>query len=869
MFHLFAHHVDIDVHTPQIFFRFIFEKKQVLKYILLDEAKFIFLRCFYQQAGKSLEKFANIILVLLLSFLLQIALFPTHLRAEKRVIRVGLFPAPPLVFSENNKPTGLFIELIKYFAQNKDWQIEYHPDSWDNLLKKLETGEIDLLPAISHTKERELKYDFSQHVVYVDSGVVFTSSNFRPHTVFDLKGKRIAAVQGSIFTLRFLDYLETFGIQSDLIYTNNNRQVMEAITSGEADAGVCIFSLGNKLAEEYPVKITAISFSPLALEFAVPRGKNQEILAGINQLMAKMINDPDSFYSHSFRKWTTPPAVKEIPFWVKSGIAGLLGCGVILILLILFLRRQVNLKTKDLQLEITEKEMTAGKLEEEKERLDITLRSIAEGVISTDQKGNIVLVNQVAESLTGCTFPATAGMPSFKVFTIYDVHKSKILDNPIEKVLKTGKAIDLQQVLLKAQDGNERLINYSCAPIKRKNDHIIGAILVFQDITDLKKIEQQLQHAQKMETIGNLAGGIAHDFNNILAAIIGFTELAIEDAPQGSNQKDNLREVAIASSRAKELVQQILAFAHKTNAEKTELRLDHIVKETFQLLRPTTPSIININLTLASDSYVIGNASQLSQVVMNLCTNAIHSLQKSGGDLNISLTDILLETERDDTPSNMTAGKYAELTITDNGPGIAPSIIDKIFEPYFTTKEVGEGSGMGLAMVKGIVESYGGHIQVKSEHGSDTTFTVRLPITAKTSDKKEEYYQKQSPGGKEHILLVDDEPSINRFVSRVLESLNYKVTAQKSSIEALELFKQNPQKFDLVITDMTMFAMTGDVLTAQLRQIRPDIPVILCTGYSSKINEVEAKRIGINAFVYKPISKTKLANIVREVLDAG
>lgn len=387
---------------------------------------------------------------------------------------------------------------------------------------------------------------------------------------------------------------------------------------------------------------------------------------------------------------------------------------------------------------------------------------------------------------------------------------------------------------------------------------------IVRDITERKRLEANLLQAQKMESIGNLAGGIAHDFNNILSAIIGFTELALEAAPEGSSQKDDLDEVYTAGKRAKKLVQQILAFARQSEEEKKPIRFRDVVTEVSHLLRASTPVNIEIRLNIRSAAKVTANTTQLHQAVMNLCTNAIHSLQKNGGSLEIGLRDIHVTT--DSQAPGLSVGDYTELTVTDNGPGIESGIIEKIFEPYFTTKGVGEGTGMGLAMVKGIIESYGGDITVNSTPGEETSFIIRLPVaTGQKADTVSEIGQ--DPRGGERVLFVDDEPPIARMGSRILETLGYRVTSRTSSFEALELFKEKPEAFDLVVTDMTMPIMTGDQLAIEIRRIRNDIPIIICTGYSNALNEEGAKRIGVNAFAYKPLTKATLAKTLREVLD--
>jgi PAS domain S-box-containing protein len=408
-------------------------------------------------------------------------------------------------------------------------------------------------------------------------------------------------------------------------------------------------------------------------------------------------------------------------------------------------------------------------------------------------------------------------------------------------------------------------------PIQNQ-DGTISKMTIFRDVTDYveaiaekEKAQAQLAQSQKMESIGNLAGGIAHDFNNILSSILGFTELALDDVEKNSMMADNLQEVYTAGRRAKALVAQILAFARQSEEKLQPIQIDTILKEVLQFIRSSIPSSIEIDDKIDSDSIIMGNQTQMHQIIMNLCTNAAHAMEDEGGVLGISLNDINVD-ENMGQKLDLTRGDYIEISISDTGTGISPEIMDSIFEPYFTTKGPGEGTGMGLAVVHGIVESYGGKIVVESELGKGTTFAIFLPIT-RIRNIQAQYVPAQLPTGSERILFVDDEVPIAKIGSKSLERLGYRVTSRTSSVEALELFKSKPEDFDLVITDMTMPNLTGDNLAIELMKIRPDIPVILCTGYSRKISDKIASEIGIMAFAHKPIVKAELAKTVRKVLD--
>lgn len=390
----------------------------------------------------------------------------------------------------------------------------------------------------------------------------------------------------------------------------------------------------------------------------------------------------------------------------------------------------------------------------------------------------------------------------------------------------------------------------------------------FIDISEKKKLETQLQQAQKMEAIGTLAGGIAHDFNNILTPIIGYTELCIYNTEKESLQYRNLSEILAAANRAKDLVQQILTFSRHTMPERKPIRISPILKEAIKLLRATLPATIEIQQHIDVElDMVAADATQIHQILMNLCTNASHAMQKNGGVLDINLDEIEFDSKIKIQYPAIMEGKYLRLTVSDTGHGIPKEEIEQIFDPYFTTKEKGEGTGLGLAVVHGIVKSHNGHIRVYSKPGKGTTFHIYLPLIKTISIKEVVTTFDDLPTGNEHILFVDDELQIIDVQKQILEKLGYTVTAITSGLEALEAFQSDQNSFDVLITDMTMPKMTGDKLIQQIKKIRPDIPVVLCTGFSEKIDEAKASDLDIDAFILKPVDKTKLAETLRKVLD--
>jgi len=393
---------------------------------------------------------------------------------------------------------------------------------------------------------------------------------------------------------------------------------------------------------------------------------------------------------------------------------------------------------------------------------------------------------------------------------------------------------------------------------------------VAADITDLKIMEGRLRQAQKMEAIGTLAGGIAHDFNNILYAIIGYTELSMATVPEGGKTQKNLQAVLNAADRAKNMIQQILAFSRKSEKEKIPTSIQSVLKEAIKLIRVSLPSTIEIRQDIdAGCDPIMADATQIHEIIMNLGTNAYHAMRETGGILGITLMQKEINPEDSKYNPDLYPGSYLKLSVEDTGCGINSDVMEKIFNPYFTTKDVDEGTGMGLSVVHGIVNDHGGDIRVYSEPGKGTAFHVYLPLIKTGTVEHKIIPGESAPTGTERILFVDDEEIIVNMNRQVLEDLGYQVTSRTSSVEALEAFRARPNEFDLIITDMTMPNMTGAELAPRLLEIRPDIPIILCTGFSELVDKDKAEAIGIREYVMKPIIRDEIARAIRRVLDKG
>jgi len=399
----------------------------------------------------------------------------------------------------------------------------------------------------------------------------------------------------------------------------------------------------------------------------------------------------------------------------------------------------------------------------------------------------------------------------------------------------------------------------------RFDDHEYNFEFVVE-LTERKRMENQLRQSQKMEAIGTLAGGIAHDFNNILSAIMGYTELAQLIIDESSTASDYLAEVINAGNRAEDLVHQILAFSRQTKKEMKPIVVKHIAEEVLKLLRASLPATIEIIVEIKSGSTILAEPTQIHQILMNLCTNASYAMRADGGVLKIGVTDIELDSYYTAQFQDLKPGVFVKMSVSDTGEGMTPDKLKRIFDPFFTTKAKGEGTGMGLAAVHGIVKSCGGETTVYSEPGRGATFNVFLPVIQGSKQSTGEKIA-PLPVGHERILYVDDERDLGTIGRKMLEHLGYTVTVQSSATEALALFRDDDAGFDLVITDLTMPKITGLQLTEKIKEIAPNVPIILVTGFSGQLSEEKARTLGISKLMMKPILLKNIAQAVREVLD--
>jgi PAS domain S-box-containing protein len=502
--------------------------------------------------------------------------------------------------------------------------------------------------------------------------------------------------------------------------------------------------------------------------------------------------------------------------------------------------------------------------EQERRRLAAATEQAAEGVMLTDIKGRIQYVNPAFEAMTGYKRLEVFGKnPCFlKSGKQDDAFYKNLWETITNGNVWTGRFIN------KKKDGSLIQEDATISPIRDDTRTIIGFAAIKRDVTDEVQREAQQRQAQKMEAIGALAGGIAHDFNNILQAISGFADLAMDDIPIEHPVRNALEQISGAASRATELVAQILTFSRQKEQERKPMRVQSVVKEAVALLRGSLPSTIEIIAEVQKDCPpVLADATQVHQVIMNLCTNAYHAMRDTGGVLKVQLRSMKFEEEDIAGHIDLHTGPYVELTVSDTGHGMDRMTMDRIFEPFFTTKRMGEGTGMGLATVHGIVTSHGGAIRVYSELGHGAVFRVYIPAHLVETAEALSVTDNPLPRGTERVLVVDDESSVAILLRRMLEGLGYAVQVFNDSQQALELFRESPGLFDIVVTDLTMPRLTGLRLAEAIHETRPEMPIVLCSGFADSVNPETNDLKDIAVFLQKPLQRRDLALAVRKAFE--
>ncbi|WP_289020978.1 PAS domain S-box protein [Desulfobacter postgatei] len=518
-------------------------------------------------------------------------------------------------------------------------------------------------------------------------------------------------------------------------------------------------------------------------------------------------------------------------------------------------------------LDITERRHAKEVLQKSEERFSLAMEASKDGIWDWDLTTGEIYCSPGVTSMLG--YDSTVVLKNLDAWQdlIHPEDRQKALQANLDCVNNLTDSFEVEYRIRTNNGGFKWVLGRGKATHRDASGNALRLVGTHQDITERKHFEQQLRHAHKMEAIGTLAGGIAHEFNNMLGIIIGNTELALGDIPEWNPVVDFIQEIKTASLRAKNVVRKLLSVARKTPESRKPIPIGSVIKESLDLMRRIVPATIDIRKNInCSTGMILGDSTEINQVVINLCTNSVHAMAGESGVIEVEADIKQMNREALLLYEDLVPGDYVRLTVKDTGQGIEPASMDRLFDPYFTTKDVDQGLGMGLALVHGIVKKHDGVIKIESEVGKGTIVEVLFPlieVQAESGTEENEIFKM----GTERILLVDDEPSLVKMITQMLKRSGYEVIGKTSSASALKTFKETPEQFDLVISDIAMPEMSGDQLAQAIKQVRPETPVILCTGHSNRMDENKVKIMGIEAFITKPFQKQDIANTVRNVLD--
>lgn len=758
--------------------------------------------------------------------------------------------------------------VLNHVAQKENWSVTYVSGKLSMGYAHLAEGKVDVLTAVPYRYLRGRPDSITNETVISTWSQLYTHSGSTIASLLDLHHQTVGVVQGDFNNHLSRDMLNGLDIELKLVDFKTGEEMLMALENKWIEAAILDRFFAASKIHDYDVVRTPIMFSPMEYRFAAPKNHIQDIGNVIDYHLRALKKDRESFYHRYMEDLFGEKEDLRFFKYVKWGLGVAVTCLLFITIHALVLRSRVNARTAELAQKNEELEEALSKREraeqqrrtsEEKYRL---LVENAHDPIIVVQDGELKFANPAAYS--------AFGYDPFEAVSIFEIIHPEDRDaianlNILNQ--ENGSKAELHTFRAYTKDKSQRWVQMRGVRFDWNAKPAVFCII--RDITETKRMESQLAQGQKMQAIGTLAGGIAHDFNNILAIMLGYTELCKVEAGEGHEIQRKLDQIFKAGHRAKDLVNQILTFSYQKENNSNPTNVKYCLKEALKLLKATIPSNIVIKEDIQkAPGIVLADPTRIQQIIMNLCTNASYAMGEERGVLDICLKNVDLDRSVTGFNKKIEPGPYVWLKVADTGCGMTQATLQRIFEPYYTTKRQGEGTGLGLSVVHGIVEDLNGVIQVYSEPGTGTTFNIYFPRVDLDSEQPVRLTEKVT-GGNETVLLVDDEKMVLDMTEMILSNLGYKVIAKTRSIEAFEAFQKNPDHFDLVLTDQTMPILTGRMLAQKIMHIRPKLPIILCTGFSANIDEEKALALGIRAFVQKPILRRELASVLRGALDGN
>ncbi|QJB57377.1 transporter substrate-binding domain-containing protein [Pseudodesulfovibrio sp. zrk46] len=776
--------------------------------------------------------------------------------AQHRVIRLGATPStrPLEYFGEKAEYMGMVADYMALLEDRLGIRFEVQEST--NLKKLLKMAEDRKLDVIASFRANPADIDymlFSRPYLEMPTVILVNKNQKEFLRLEDMSDMDLALPK----SYAVIDYVRKYYPKIHIQPVYNYLAALLHVSFDEIDATIISLPQASYFIEEKGItNLRVAGHTNYKIYSRIASRSDWPILNSILQKGVDSITENE--HNAIYRKWVTLDQhyisflLHNKQFW------GYLGGGILLIILFIIsiiywnrtLHRRVNERTLELRQEL-----------EARMRLLAAIEQAQDGIFILDTQGMVEYINPSFAKMTGYVLDELKGRHIEIIRS--DKHSPEFF-HEIWETLTRGDVWE-GHTIYSRKDNTLFEVDLIVSPLHNSAGELTGYVEVARDVTERNQMEKQLRQSQKLEELGTLAGGIAHDFNNIIGAIQGYAELALPSVELESRAHVNLKNILNAASRAKEMVHQILIFSRRKEPEKRLISLPPLMREVVNFLKTSLPSTIDVRLTLGTEeASVMGDPTQIHQVITNLGTNAAYAMQDEGGTLSITLDRMTMEQDGLTVSSNLKAGTYLRLRVIDTGNGIPEDVMSRIFDPFFTTKPQGKGTGMGLSMVHGIVGSLNGEITVTSSD-KGTTFTILLP-EALGKPQVQTVTASKMITGQGRILLVDDEIDMVQVGEQMLNNLGYTVTGVSDSLDAVDIFRRAPQDFDLIITDQTMPHLTGDRLAKAVHVMRPDLPIILCTGFSASLKNIKKGEHGIRDILMKPFSMAELSEAVAKSL---